>query len=237
MYGPYYYHARTASPPGSYAGGTAASTFDLDAVTTPAADSSNAVYSWTHTPVGTPDYVVVAVGVNGNSGADSISGVTYGGSAMTRVPTDGFAQDTSEEVGSVYLYTLASPSSGAQTVAVTKTSAAIYAIAASYTLAGATGTPTIAASDHEDENGDTPYSAYDAAGDTGVAFGVVFSGHGTVGSLTDYGDTVRDGATAYISQVIAFAHTPNTTGATSVGFTQSWNDLAWSSAFITDPGP
>ena len=65
---------------------------------------------------------------------------------------------------------------------------------------------------------------------------MLFSGHGSTTSIVDYGDTIRDAATVYGSQLIAFGHTPDTTSATSVGWTQTTNDLAWSSVFITDPG-
>jgi hypothetical protein len=73
--------------------------------------------TWTHTPVGTPRGVVVLIpqGVQ----TDQVSGVTYGGVAMTRVRLD--ARATAETCAS-YVYFLGKDiPTGAQTVAVTST--------------------------------------------------------------------------------------------------------------------
>ena len=79
--------------------------------------------SWTHTPVtATPCGVVVMIAQNVVS-TDLITGVTYGGVAMTRIATDGFAQDTVGEPGAAYVYFLGSNvPTGAQSVAVTVSS-------------------------------------------------------------------------------------------------------------------
>ena len=79
--------------------------------------------SWTHTPVtATPRGVVVLIAQNVVS-TDLITGVTYGGVAMTRIATDGLAQDTVGEPGAAYAYFLGSNvPTGAQTVAVTVSS-------------------------------------------------------------------------------------------------------------------
>lgn len=75
--------------------------------------------SWTHTPVGAPRAVVVMIAQTVSS-SDLVSGVTYGGVAMTRVTT---AADTVTEPGRVYVYHLgAGIPTGAQTVAVTVSS-------------------------------------------------------------------------------------------------------------------
>lgn len=76
--------------------------------------------SWTHTPVGTPDYVYVGCGSASLSGGTTISSPTYGGAALTSVKTqlntnfDGGAVD-----GRASLYGLVAPASGAQTVSLT----------------------------------------------------------------------------------------------------------------------
>jgi hypothetical protein len=56
----------------------AASEFERTLTTTP--------QTWTHTPVGAPNGVVVTV-VHGTSATDHVTGVTYGGVALTRVVT------------------------------------------------------------------------------------------------------------------------------------------------------
>lgn len=74
--------------------------------------------SWTHTPWKKPRGIIVGI-VHGVVSTDVVTGVTYGGVAMTRVTT---AADTVTEPGRVYIYFLGSGiPEGAQTVAVTKT--------------------------------------------------------------------------------------------------------------------
>jgi hypothetical protein len=69
--------------------------------------------AWTHTPVGTPRGVVVLVVTNDTT--DTVTGVTYGGTAMTRVRW----QNVGGENGSAYAYFLgASVPTGAQSVSV-----------------------------------------------------------------------------------------------------------------------
>jgi hypothetical protein len=77
--------------------------------------------SWTHTPVGTPAGIVVLIGQTFDN--DLVTGVTYGGVAMTRY-TGGFIIDTVGEACGVYAYYLTSGiPAGAQTVQVTDTGA------------------------------------------------------------------------------------------------------------------
>ena len=90
-----------------------------DAVAIPANALYTATFSWTHTPVGTPRGAAVVVVQEGST--DQVSGVTYGGVAMTRVRSD---VRTATEDGRVYLYFLgAGVPTGAQTVTVTLTGA------------------------------------------------------------------------------------------------------------------
>jgi hypothetical protein len=79
--------------------------------------------SWTHTPVGVPECIVVFI-AHGSAATDVISEVTYGGVAMARVPL-GFAADTLTEPGAVYCYILFDPPSGDQTVSVTVASGTV----------------------------------------------------------------------------------------------------------------
>jgi len=84
---------------------------------TEASGSHAGDWSWTHTPVGTPRGVTVAIVQNGSGFADDVTGVTYGGTAMTRVRRDA---RTDTEQGATYLYFLGeSIPTGAQTVAIT----------------------------------------------------------------------------------------------------------------------
>lgn len=75
--------------------------------------------SATHTPVQTPQAVIVMIAQNVTS-SDLISGVTYGGVTMTRVQTN---LDSASEIGRTYIYFLgAAIPTGAQTVAPTVSS-------------------------------------------------------------------------------------------------------------------
>lgn len=75
--------------------------------------------SFTHTPVGTPRGVTVLI--VSTSATDTVSGVTYGGVAMTEA-TGSPVVSTSAEGGVCYAYTLgASVPTGAQTVDITGT--------------------------------------------------------------------------------------------------------------------
>lgn len=94
---------------------------------------SEASFSWTHTPVGTPRGILVFTFCLAGSGA--ANGVTYGGVALTAVP-GGYAQDTANEVGDVQAWFLGeSIPTGAQTVEVQRDNniTIMYAIAASVT--------------------------------------------------------------------------------------------------------
>lgn len=76
--------------------------------------------TWTHTPVGTPAAVCVLIPQDGS--ADQVSGVTYGGVALTRVRRD--ARTTTEACSSYIYFLGATIPTGAQTVGVTSTGTA-----------------------------------------------------------------------------------------------------------------
>ena len=71
----------------------------------------NTTVSWTHTPVGTPSLVVVALSIGKDVG---VTTATYGGTALTLIREDVGIQD-----GNTFLYRLISPPTGAQTVSLT----------------------------------------------------------------------------------------------------------------------
>lgn len=85
---------------------------------TSTATSAGAVsLSWTHTPSGTPSSVGVGVGFyNNGSASDSITGITYGGSAMALEIHVNLAGGNRPHAS---IWRLGSPASGAQTVSIT----------------------------------------------------------------------------------------------------------------------
>lgn len=95
-------------------------------------------FSWTHTPVGTPKGVVVTITQPLGSG-DEVSGVTYGGVAMTRVIS---VARTATEQMRVYIYHLGSGIlTGARTVQVTSTGTSAKQ-AHAFTMTAAAGMDT-----------------------------------------------------------------------------------------------
>lgn len=103
------------------------------------ASSSEASFSWTHTPVGTPAGVLVYVMSLGNP-TDQSTGVTYGGVSLA---TDAAweANDTLNEGGTCRAYYLgASVPTGAQTVVVSRANTIdhVYAVAITVTAASDT---------------------------------------------------------------------------------------------------
>lgn len=101
--------------------------------------TNQASFSWTHTQTGTPQGVVVFVHVM-NSATDTVTSVTYGGTALTRV-SGGAAVDSANEPGRTDLFFLGSGlASGNQTIVVNRTNNAniMYASAATVTAANQT---------------------------------------------------------------------------------------------------
>src|SRR3990172_11880265 len=95
--------------------------------------TNQASFSWTHTPAGTPSGVLVFVFTR--SATLTVTGVTYGGVAMTAIG-GGAAVDTAGEPGRVDTYFLgASIPTGARPVVVSRTNNAtvMYASAATQT--------------------------------------------------------------------------------------------------------
>lgn len=105
--------------------------FDAVSATDFAAASSA---SWTHTPAGTPTAVGVGVASAVVAGDASISSITYGAGSLTQACTVAWTQTHPNRSS---LWGLASPASGAQTVAVTFNGAvANYGAAGAITVTG-----------------------------------------------------------------------------------------------------
>lgn len=139
--------------------------------------------SATHTPVGIPRGVVVLIAQNVAS-TDLISGVTYGGIAMTRL-TNGFANDTATETGAVYAYFLgANIPTGAQTVAVTVSSGTDAKTYWCMTVTGR-GDTAIAASGVLNGDQTNPSITLETnSGFQGMAFAIQWSGVNAPTSIT-----------------------------------------------------
>lgn len=146
-------------------------------------DGFGAGGSFTHTPVGTPRGIVVLI-ASSDISTDIITGVTYGGVALTRVATNGFVADTAGEVGAVYAYFLGSGiPTGAQTVVVT--TADINAKSAWCLSVTAANDTQIAGSGKASGDAANPTVTINTiAGFAGFVAGVLFSGQNAPASIT-----------------------------------------------------
>lgn len=91
-----------------------------DGYTSPIIPYTAGNQSWTHTPVGTPRGILVFIAQGFEAATDVITGVTYGGVAMTRVAVTTTAP--TDPVRSYAYFLGSSIPTGAQTVAVTASS-------------------------------------------------------------------------------------------------------------------
>lgn len=82
----------------------------FDAASTAGATAGTSSKSWTHTPVGTPTKAVVFFNYYSDPATDQPTTVTYGGAAMTLVDSTSASGD--------FVYELANPAAGAQTVVI-----------------------------------------------------------------------------------------------------------------------
>ena len=179
--------------------------------------------SWTHTPVGTPRGVIVMV--LGVSGTDGVSGVTYGGVAMTEV-TGSPNLKTSLELAGVYVYFLGSSiPTGAQTVAMTSANVHLKSISA-ITLTGAADTEVVDsdATINSDSVQDPSVTLSLGGRDCFCAIGGVSGQDAVTGitPLTDWTSRLEQDGGA----VTVLHYTYNTIGTTDVtaGWTQTADD-------------
>lgn len=201
-----------------------------DAVLESATFTTVTPFTFVFTPVGTPRAIVLAIAQTG-SVTDTIDGtVSYGGVAMTRLPTVGFAVDSSGEVGSVFFYFLGSGiPTGAQTVSISHTGAATtkWAICASATAAADT---EVGASGRLQGNQANPQIALDTGAASSLRFSILFHGAQLLSDLTvlsgmeanatatsiDFGNTLG----------VFGQQTTAATGSFTIGYTAADDDVA-----------
>lgn len=197
--------------------------------------TSEASFSWTHTPSGTPKGVAVITMTNAN--ADDITSITYGGTSMS--DTTCTSNDTSGEAGNTQVWFLGSSvPTGAQSVVVTRTNNAdeIYAASISVTATGdtsTTGCVTVnegfgATSESNVDDSSPGSNSLRIAGITsGYSAGPTPGANSTLAIAIDYGS--RTSATVY--------ETTAGQGSRPVGFAEAVNDdRAISHIAITDTG-
>jgi hypothetical protein len=186
--------------------------------------ASQASFSWTHTPVGTPAGVLVFVATNANSAL--ITSVTYGGVAMTAV-SGGEAIDTGGEPGRMTAYFLATGiPTGARTVTVTRTNntTVMYAVAITVT---ADSTPEVyeAGIVLLENDGTLAVQAVDdgSPGTNSLRFAAINSGLSSV-PAAGTGSTVLGGVDFGARVVQVVRETTGGEGSRDVGFSSATSD-------------
>lgn len=184
-------------------------------------------HTFTHTPIGTPRWVLVFINM-AEDATDTITAVTYGGVALTRIAINGFARDTAGEPGATWAYFLGSGiPTGAQTVSVTHGGSAFQK-----RVVCITGTESLGAncevvdSNMVQENATNPSVTLNSGTRTAICYASIYSG------LADPNVTVGAGMTLllrndFVSQsAVSEVETTPTTGSRAVAFTAALDDVA-----------
>lgn len=195
--------------------------------------SSTGNLEWTHTPVGTPKGVAVLVLQPGPQtpgfGEDQVSGVTYGGVAMTRVLAAQLT--TGGEQGVVYLYFLGSGiPTGAQTVKVTvKTTAGPAAPkrATATTLTATNNTEAVASgSQILDSTANPSVSLSVPEGKEAFVIGGLCSGHESAANVTPNGSYTQILEWTGGTSSMTMSHIRRTANSSGGSTTVSWTATA-----------
>lgn len=208
-----------------------------DAVLESAGFTTTSPHTFVFTPVGTPRAIVVGI-VHGSVSTDLITAVTYGGVAMTRVPTNGFAQDTLTEPGATYLYSLgASIPTGAQTVSITHSGSADPKTAYCASATAATDTE-IGASGKVQEDAANPSVALDTGANSSLRYAIGYSGVAAPASVVALTGMETLGTTTqhdFGSWIGSFGQqTTASTGSFTIGFTIVSDDVAMCAVAIQE---
>lgn len=191
-------------------------------------------FTFTHVTAASPKGVVLFVQQLGTSDDQLDGAVTYGGVAMTRVPTNGFAQDTAGEPNADYCYTLGSGiPTGNQTVSIAHTAGTATKQAVVITLTAATDT-SIAASGKLQTDQANPSISLDSGADVAIRLAGFASG-GSGGTATVEADctVVHDDSIAGQSCYTLRETTP-VSGANAVGWTALSNDVSMTAVAIIE---
>ncbi len=189
--------------------------------------------SWTHTPVGTPRCVIVFIPQDGTT--DEISGVTYGGTAMTEMTGSPNLLTTGEGGGVHGFFLGASVPTGAQTVAATGDAGAIkwgYAI----TLTAAADCElvdtdaTIQSASQAD-----PTVTLSLSGRTSFAAIGGYSGQNASTSTTPFTDWNSRGEGSNTTEsVLSYTYDIVSTTDVSAGWTQTANDAVMIAVAVSE---
>jgi hypothetical protein len=191
--------------------------------------------TWTHTPVGTPRGILVFV-LQYATGSDDVTGVTYGGVAMTELGTSPLLHSTGETF-SVYAYFLGtSIPTGAQSVAVTGTASNKCGVSYSVTANTDTKVENSSAFINSDSQAN-PSATLGLNGKTCfVALGAM-SGHNGVASTTPtagWTSSFEDVSSGVTQVSLAYKYDTIGSSDVTVGWTQTAEDATSIAVAITE---
>lgn len=171
-----------------------------------------------HTPVGTPKGVLC--GIVAGDASDVVSGVTYGGVALTRSAAASKISSTSTEGGSVYWYFLgASVPTGAQDCVITNTASGAGAVV--ITLTAAADTEVDAGATLDQSSGANPSATLaTTASTTTFDAGILWSGQNAVTGITPGADYTQITEDDFGSQTVSFVR--RTTNGSGGNITVDW---------------
>jgi hypothetical protein len=150
---------------------------------------AGATVTHTHTPgAGTVSGIAVLIS-HGTTFSDIITGVTYGGVAMTRqAAANSF--DNGGEIGRTYIYTLvASIGAGAQSVVVSKSDATTTIHVVAVSMVTATGVAEVVTANQnggDDVNEANPSVTLTLGGKTCMCYVIEYNGVNAPGSMTEF---------------------------------------------------
>jgi hypothetical protein len=185
--------------------------------------TSEASFTWTHTPVGTPAGVLVFTFVVNGTG-DLATSVTYGGSSLTPV-SGGRAVDTVGEPGDCKAWFLgASVPTGAQAVVVNRTNNATEMYAVSITVTAGADTETTGVTLLQENGAYTEQNVNDGSpGQNSVRYAGGYYGRVSVPTIGANSTALHDIDFGSFTASVARETTAGQ-GSRLVGWTQAQND-------------
>lgn len=204
---------------------------DLGSFTTTSPDDT------TFTPVGTPRGIVVGIGTTVVN-TDVVTGVTYGGVAMTRIGT-ATASAGAGDTFRAYLYFVgASIPTGAQTIAITHSGSADPKWAAALSITAATDTE-VGAFNTLSTVQTNPQIALDTGADESLRCSFILSGLGTPSDLTAISNVLAVGSSPRIDfgsnvAILGRQTSAASSGSFTIGYTGGSDDVAMVAAAIQE---
>lgn len=179
----------------------------------------------THNPgTGVTPKAVVAFMFGSTDATDRVSSITYGTEAMTRVPTNGFAQDTAGEPCAIVCYTLLSGiPTGSVSVTYSATGTQRLTVVSFDSVWSAV---EIKASGKQEGDAANPSISLDSSTDTAVRVMGLMSGGASVAPAADYGVELSEQALSGAFTCWVGHHVFGMTGNVTIGATAASDDVA-----------